>query len=208
MKKEILERIQALGSNIDQIKGVSWIDDLCAIRFNSVLYERPQDTPWATADDQEPIYGLGEYIDQHQAELDKNPDAFFTQLIQEYYQLTEEGRGQSFWQPILFTPYKEGTADFKEWNDDFLDDDIDLKAIIQLTQNPKPELLQLFYRYSFPDHLYICASDPCPENPTLFGTDHEFFFREVTNEGCLESFLNRCMTPTELIEIIKRKMNL
>lgn len=65
MKKEILERIQALGGNIDQIKGVSWIDDLCAIRFNSVLYERPQDTPWATADDQEPIYGLGEYIDQH-----------------------------------------------------------------------------------------------------------------------------------------------
>lgn len=92
MKKEILERIQALGGNIDQIKGVSWIDDLCAIRFNTVLYERPQDTPWATADDQEPIYGLGEYIDQHQAELDKNPDAFFTQLIQEYYQLTEEGR--------------------------------------------------------------------------------------------------------------------
>ncbi len=177
-EKEILERIQALGGNIDQIKGVSWIDDLCAIRFNSVLYERPQDTPWAKADDQEPIYGLGEYIDQHQAELDKNPDAFFTQLIQEYYQLTEEGRGQSFWQPILFTPYKEGTADFKEWNDDFLDDDVDLNAIIQLTQNPKPELLQLFYRYSFPDHLYICVSDPCPENPTLFGTDHEVFLEK------------------------------
>lgn len=98
-------------------------------------------------------------------------------MIQEYYQLTEEGRGQSFWQPTLFTPYKEGTADFNEWNDDFLDDEIDLKAIIQLTDNPEPDFLQLFYRYGFPDHLYICASDPCPENPTLFGTDHEFFLR-------------------------------
>ena len=208
MKKEILDRIKALGGNIDQVKGVSWVDDLCAISLNTVLYERPQDTPWAAADDQEPIYGLGDYIDQHQAELDLNPDAFFNQLIQEYYQLTEEGRGQTFWQAVHFTPYQAGTADFDEWNRDFLEDDIDLKAVIQLTQNPKPDFLQLFYRYSFPDRYYICLSDPDPENPTLFGTDHEVFFTEVTHEGSLEDFFNRCMTPSELISIIKAKMNL
>ncbi|MFW1985205.1 hypothetical protein [Acinetobacter guillouiae] len=151
MKKEILDRIKALGGNVDQVKGVSWVDDLCAITFNTVLYERPQDTPWAAADDQEPIYGLGDYIDQHQAELDLNPAGFFNQLIQEYYQLTEEGRGQTFWQAVRFTPYQADTADFDEWNRDFLEDDIDLKAVIQLTQNPKPDFLQLFYRYSFPD---------------------------------------------------------
>jgi len=52
---------------------------------------------------------------------------------------------------VRFTPYQAGTADFDEWNRDFLEDDIDLKAVIQLTQNPKPDFLQLFYRYSFPD---------------------------------------------------------
>ncbi|MFW1644936.1 hypothetical protein [Acinetobacter guillouiae] len=51
-------------------------------------------------------------------------------------------------------------------------------------------------------------SDPDPENPTLFGTDHEVFFTEVTHEGSLEDFFNRCMTPSELISIIKAKMNL
>ena len=132
----------------------------------------------------------------------------FNQLIQEYYQLTEEGRGQTFWQAVRFTPYQAGTADFDEWNRDFLEDDIDLKAVIQLTQNPKPDFLQLFYRYSFPDRYYICLSDPDPENPTLFGTDHEVFFTEVTHEGSLEDFLNRCMTPSELMSIIKAKMNL
>lgn len=41
MKIEILKRIQALGGNIDQIKGLSLIDDLQSITFNTVLSERP-----------------------------------------------------------------------------------------------------------------------------------------------------------------------
>lgn len=210
MQKQIFDRIKALGGNIDQVKGESWIEDLLSITFNTVLYERPQDTPWADAKDQEPIYGLGEYIDQHQATLAKNPQAFYQQLIQDYYQLTEEGRGQTFWQLVLFTPFKAGTADFDEWHSDFVTDDVDLqvdlKEVIALTQNPQPDFLQIVYRYGFPDQYYICLSDPYPENPTLFGTDHEVFFREVTNEGTLLAFLNRCMTPEELIEIIQNKL--
>ena len=170
------------------------------------MYERPQDTPWADADDQEQIYGLGDYIDAYQAQLDANPQAFYQQLIQEYYQLTEEGRGQTFWQPNLFTPFRAGTADFAEWNSDFLDDDIDLKQVIELTHNSQPDFLQLVYRYGFPNQYYICLSDPNPDNPTLFGTDHEVFFREVSHAGSLLEFLNRCMTPDELIEIIQNKI--
>ena len=203
MKKQILDRIKALGGNTDHVQGHSLVDDLVSIQFNTVLYERPSDAPWATADQQEPIFGLGEYIDQHKTVLDADPDAFYRKLIQDYYQLTEEGRGQTFWQPFLFTPYKEGTDDFEEWNYDFLQSDIDLTEVIQLTQNPKPDFLQLFYRYGFPDQYYICLSDPKPENPTLLGTDHEVFFKEVTNQGNLEDFLNSCMTPAELIEIVK-----
>ena len=208
MNSHILDRIKALGGNIDHVKGESLVDDLLSISFNTVLYERPQDTPWAEADDQEPIYGLGDYIDAHQAELDADQDAFFKKLIAEYYQLTEEGRGQTFWQPVLFTPYQQGTPDFDEWNRDFLEDDIDLKEMIALTQNYQPDFLQVIYRYGFPDRDYICLSDPNLDNPTLFGTDHTVFFREVTNEGTLLDFLNCCMTPDELIAIIKAKMKL
>jgi hypothetical protein len=49
-------------------------------------------------------------------------------------------------------------------------------------------------------------SDPNPENPTVFGTDHEVFFSELTNEGNLDDFLNRFMTKNELIEIVKDKL--
>ena len=208
MNSQILDRIKALGGNIDHVKGESLVDDLLSISFNTVLYERPQDTPWAEADDQEPIYGLGDYIDAHQAELDADQDTFFKKLIAEYYQQTEEARGQTFWQAVLFTPYQQGTPDFDEWNRDFLEDDIDLKEIIAVTQDHQPDFLQGVYRYGFPDQYYICLSDPNLDNPTLFGTDHTVFFREVTNEGTLLDFLNCCMTPDELIAIIKAKMKL
>lgn len=206
MKKQILDRIKALGGNIDNVKGHSFIDDLLSIQFNTVLYERPIDVPWATAEQQEPIYGLGKYIEQHRVQLESDPEVFFHQLIQDFYLLTEDGRGQTFWQPLLFTPFQQGTDDFEEWNYDFLQDDIDLREVIDLTQNSKPDFLQIFYRYSFPDQYYICLSDPNPDNPTLFGTDHETFFREVTNQGSLLDFLNRCMTPDELIDTIKKRL--
>lgn len=207
MKKQILDRIKALGGNVDHVQGFSLVDDLVSIQFNTVLYERPKEVQWATADQQEPIYGLAEYIEQHRVQFDLDPDAFFEQLIQHFYQLNEAAHGQTFWQPFLFTPYKVGTEDFEEWNYDFLQDDIHLKEVIEFTKNPEPDFVQVFYRYRFPDQFYICLSDPNPENPTLFGTDHETFFKEVTNQGSLEQFLNQCMTPDELIEIIKKKLN-
>ena len=65
MKQEILNRIQALGGNISQVKGTSLAEDLLAITFNTVLYPKPEDTPWARADEEEPIYGLGKWVDDH-----------------------------------------------------------------------------------------------------------------------------------------------
>ena len=69
-----------------------------------------------------------------------------------------------------------------------------------------PDFIQVFYSYGFPDNYYICLSDPNPENPTLFGTDHEEYFREVTNEGNFEDFLNTFMTKDELLEIVKKRI--
>ena len=45
MKKEILEKIKQLGGNIDNVKGNSLADDLLSITFDTVLYQKPEDTP-------------------------------------------------------------------------------------------------------------------------------------------------------------------
>ena len=206
MKKEILDRIKLLGGNTDGVKGKSLADDLQAITFNTVLYQRPEDTPWQTAEDAEPIYGIGEFIDRHEALFREDPEAFYTKITDTYFCLTEEGYGQFFWQPRLFTPFKEGTEDFDEWNPDFADGDTDLSEIIAHTGTRKPDFIALFYSYGFPDNYYICVNDPNPENPTLFGTDHEVFFQEVTHEGNLADFLATFMTRDELLELIRKRL--
>src|SRR4051812_7162428 len=188
MKKEILEQIKKLGGNIDNVKGNSLQEDLQSITFDTVLYQRPTDAPWATAEEEEPIYGIGDFINQNESLFKEDREALYNKIIQKYFRLTTEGFGQVFWEASLFTPFKEGTPDFAEWNGDFTDDETDLTEIIKVTNDTSPDFILLFTSYGFPDSYYIALSDPNPENPTLFGTDHEVFFREVTNEGNLEDF--------------------
>ena len=133
--------------------------------------------------------------------------AFYDQMIADFYRFTEEGRGQHFWTASLFTPFKEGTDDYEEWYDDFADEDFtDLTEITKVTGDKTPDFIELFYTYGYPDHIYIALSDPNPENPILFGTDHEVFFREIDNMGTLEDYLNTLMTPEELIEIVEKAL--
>ena len=96
MKQEILNRLQALGGDISKVKGNSLQEDLLAITFNTVLYEKPQDTPWAKADEKEPIYGLGEWVDANFKLYQTDKKAFYEQMIAEFYQLTEKPYGQHF----------------------------------------------------------------------------------------------------------------
>ncbi len=63
--------------------------------------------------------------------------------------------------------------------------------------------MEIAYSYGFPDGYYICLSDPNPENPTVFSTDHEVYFEEITNEGTFKDFLNRFCTEKEFIEIVR-----
>lgn len=207
MKQSIFNRIKELGGNIENVKGSSLLDDIRSITFNTVLYQKPTDTPWAKSRDEEPIYGIGEFIENNKDLIINKNQELYDKIIERYYTLTEEGFGQMFWKAELFTPFKEGTDDYNEWNSDFIDsDEVDLKEIIEFTNNSKPDFIQLFYSYGFPDNLYVCLSDPNPENPTLFGTDHEVFFREVTNEGTFEDLINSFMTKGELLKIVKNKL--
>ena len=107
MKQEILNRLQALGGDISKVKGTSLADDLLAITFNTALYPKPQDTPWAKADEKEPIYGLGEWVDANIKLYQTDKKAFYDQMIAEFYQLTEKPYGQHFWTASLFTPSKK-----------------------------------------------------------------------------------------------------
>ena len=208
MKKDILDRIQALGGDISQVSGVSLQDDLQSITFNTVLYPRPVDTPWEKAEDAEPIYGLGAFVEAHMALYQADKNAFYEKMIAHYYRLTEEPYGQHFWIAQPFTPYKQGTADNDEWYADFADpDEVDLQEITAFTGDDTPDFIRLFYAYGYPDNLYITLSDPNPDNPTLFGTDHEVFFREITNEGTLADYLNTFLTPDELIALGEKTIN-
>lgn len=209
MKKEILDRISQLGGDVSQVKGQMILDDLLSITFNTVLYKRPVDTPWAKAEEEEPIFGLGEFIEEHQELVETNREALYQKIITHFYQNTEEAYGQTFWQPVLFTPFKEGTADYDNWYEGYFDDEtlVDLSEVEKVTGTQTGDFLQLFYSYGFPDQLYISLDDPEKENPTVFGTDHEVFFGEITNEGALEVYFNQFMTRDELIEIVAKALD-
>ena len=208
LQPQLLQRIQALGSDISQIKGESLFEQLSTITFNSVLYLKPTDTPWANTDEEEPIYGLAEFIDQYSTLITTNREMLYQKIIEHFYQLTDEPHGQLFWEPTLFTPFLKGSDDFIEWNDLFVDvSEVNLQKIIEHTKTTMPAMIQLFTSYGYPSHYYCCLEDPHTDNPTLFGTDHTEFFQDISNEGSLLEFLNRCMTPTELISIVKKALD-
>jgi hypothetical protein len=203
MKKEILKKINRLGGNTDKVKGKSLASDLLSITFNTVLYPREQ-----PLDNTEPIYGLNDFIKRSQKLIRKDKQAFYDKVVEKYFQITKEGYGQVFWVGEKFTPFEKGTPDYEEWSDDFTDEEeaVDLKEIIALTGTKKPNFIHVFYSYGYPDAYYICENDPNPENPTLFGTDHEVFFSEVTNQGKLEKFLDGFITQEEVIELVKKRI--
>lgn len=203
MEKCILERISALGGDVSNVKGNSLAEDLLSIRFNTVLYPKPIDTPWAKADEEEPIYGLGNFVNKYLDLYHSDQDAFFEKMFEEYYSLSDEARGQDFWIAESFTPFEVGTESYNEWNSDFVDilESGGLDEIIQVTNNRTPGFVKIIYSYGFPDEYYVCLSDPNPDNPTVWGTDHETYFNEFTKCTLKEHF-DSYMTQSELKEIV------
>ncbi len=201
MKKEILNRIEALGGNISAVENISLQKDLEAITFSTVLYPKPKDTPWISADEAEPINGIGEFIDENKDLFNSNQTEFYDKIINQYYKITDEGFGQVMFRNTLFTPFQEGTEDYEEWKEFWQEEDF--KKIIEGTNM---NLMFIGYAYGFPDNLFICLTDPNPENPIVYGTDHEVFFDEITKQGTLEEFFNSFMTKEEFIQIVKDKL--
>lgn len=81
MKKEIVNRIKQLGGNVANIKGVSLQEDLCAITFSTALYQKPEDTPWQSDKDTEPIEGLGDWVDENMELFNSDRKAFYKKMV-------------------------------------------------------------------------------------------------------------------------------
>lgn len=195
MKQEILTQIQRLGGNIDHVKGFSLQEDLAAITFPHPLY------PDYYGDE---LYGADKfYADHHQLYID-DKQSFYKKLGDHFFSDHEIPYGQAFFRNRLFTPFKEGTFDFDEWNDMFMDEEeVDLTEIYKVTESTTPDFMLITYSYGFPDEYYVCLNDSNPENPTVFGTDHEVFFSEITNSGTLEDFFKRFLTKDEFLKIVE-----
>lgn len=178
MKQEIINRIKQLGGDIANVKGVSLQDDLCAITFNTALYQKPEDTPWLSAEDTEPIMGLGNWVDENMELFNSDKETFYKIMVDTYYTLNKEPRGQLFWVAKPFTPFQKGTRDFEDWNDWFSDDDTDLAEIIQHSKCATPDFVGLLCTEGYPNYYYICLSDLKPDNPIVWSTDHETFLQK------------------------------
>ena len=197
MKKTILDMIENLGGNVKDVKDNSLKEDLLSITFDTVLY--------ADFHDYFEIFKLEEFYNENKDMFFSDKDVFISKMLDRYFCITTEGLGQKFWKAELFTPFKAGTEDYEEWGGHFNDNDpdygVDLTEINKITGDTKPDLILLLESYGFPDHYYICLSDPTPDNPTVFGTDHEVFFSEITNEGNLEEFLKKFITKDRFVQI-------
>ena len=191
MKQEILDALKNLGGNIDNAKGGSLYEDLLSVTFDTVLY--------ADFHNDFEIWELEKFYNENNDLYSSDKNTFSAKLLDKYFRLTRDGMCQEFWDVKMFTPFKKDTDDYKEWNSIF--SDVDLTEIRKITDNTKPDFMFLFESYRFPDSYFICLSDPQPNNPTVFGTDHEEFFREISNRGSLLDFLKNFISKEKFIEI-------
>ncbi len=58
-----------------------------------------------------------------------------------------------------------------------------------------PMVIPIIFLYALPI--------PNRLTPTVYSTDHEVFFQEITNEGRLETFLKRYMTKAEFLDVVR-----
>jgi hypothetical protein len=172
----VLERIRELGRETSGVKpGASMQEQLAGIRFNQVLF----DDTWEG-------YGIEEFRDGNMELYERDRDAFIESLLDHLHADNDEPRGQCFWRSTYFTPLTEGTDDHNEWKEIF--SNLELTEIREVVGEGHLEFVQIIENYGWPDHYYVCVSDPNPENPVVFGTDHESFFEEITVEGTLQEF--------------------
>lgn len=189
MKQEILDRIQSLGGNIDHIKGISLREDLQLIEFKHPLY------PLTYTDE---YYGTDKFYEENKLLYADNKELFYEQLAAHFFSDHEIPYGQSFFRNFLFTPFKKDTSDYGE-----LEGLVEEEEVRAIVEGQELEFICICYAYGFPDHYFVCLTDPNPDNPAVYSTDHEVYFQEIDNEGTLEEFFQRFLTKEEFLVAVR-----
>ncbi|WP_336961738.1 hypothetical protein [Chryseobacterium contaminans] len=186
MKDTIINKIKYLGGNTDAVaQDKSFIENWKSIIFNHYLYDKDWD-----------VYGIDQFYESNKELYHNQPKKFYDNLLNHYFSAHDSTYGQYFVKDWMFTPFKEGSED-QEF-DDLIDEDY-VQGVVGIS---KPEFMCILYSYGYPDHYFVCTTDPDPSNPTVYSTDHEVYFDELENKGSLEEFLDRFMTKEEFREIV------
>ncbi len=141
---------------------------------------------------------IDEFYKAHQELYHQDHHKFYKHLLEHYFSEHDKAYGQHFYRNWFFTPFKENSEDYEE-----LDGLVEEKDVQEVVDGSAMEFLCIFYSYGYPDHFFVCTSDPDPSNPTVYSTDHEVYFQEIENRGKLEEFLDRFMTEEEFLETVQ-----
>lgn len=188
MNDTIINKIKALGGNTEATNlGKSFVENWKNITFNHYLYDKDWD-----------VYGIDQFYESNKELHQNNQEKFYENLLAHYFSAHDSAYGQYFVRDWMFTPFKEGSEDHEEF-----EDLIDQDYVEEIVGIPKPEFMCIMYSYGYPDHYFVCTTDPDEYNPTVYSTDHEVYFDELENEGNFEMFLDRFMTKEEFREVVK-----
>lgn len=189
MKQELLTQLERLGGTIDQVKGKSLQEDLQSITFKNPLYPNDYDDEY---------YGTDEFYEKNKQLYKDNKEAFYSTLGYHFFSDHEIPYGQSFFRNFLFTPFRETSSDFGE-----LEGLVEENDVREVVVGEVMDFICICYSYGFPDHYFVCLTDPNPENPTVYSTDHEVFFQEIENEGSLDDFFKRFLTKEAFLKKVE-----
>ena len=197
MHERLRERINALGGAVSMAEPGDALQLLQATRLPLPLYPAPRDTPWARADEQEPIFGISEFIAAHPAHATHDRAALLRAVHAHYHGPTDELRGQVTFGLQRFTPFVAGSADHDECAGG---DDFDTAYLQQVTGHATPELLFIGSSEGYPNHYFICIADAGDMNPPVYSTDHEQYLADISPCGHLLDWLTAFMTAAELLQ--------
>lgn len=206
MKQEILGRLKALGADISELKGQSMLEDLQAIKFNTFLYDEEYlDIVGADI--------ISDFLSEKSDELSDNLDEVADMVLSHFWNYhkdtpaNETYLGQIYYKGEILDAFDAKSDSYEEWNDWFVNE-ADLSEIREVVGDvEEPTFINIFGSHGFPDNYYICLQDPNPENPTVFGTDHEAAFIEIESYGTLEEFLGMMLTKEEFRSQIREYLD-
>ena len=188
MNNSIIHKINTLGGVTDAVNpDKTFTENWQSIRFNNYLYDKDWD-----------VYGIDEFYRNHAALYKENNEKFYNDLTEHYFSLHDRTYGQYFFKDWMFTPFKPDSEDYEE-----LEGLVEENELKKTVEGKEMDFVCIFYSYGYPDHYFVCTTDPDQSNPTVYGTDHEVYFDEIENEGSLEEFLDRFMTKEEFREVVK-----